>query len=125
MAEDSEKVRKGFYIEKELLKQCDSLLEKANARSRNEFLNQALKFYIGFLTSEKIEDYLLQSFSSVLLSAIWDSENRIARTEFKMAVELSKLTKLIAYSYEIDEEDLDKLQATCVEEVKRIHGGNK
>lgn len=125
MAEDSEKVRKGFYIEKELLKQCDSLLEKANARSRNEFLNQALKFYIGFLTSEKIEDYLLQSFSSVLLSAIWDSENRIARTEFKMAVELSKLTKLIAYSYEIDEEDLDKLQAICVEEVKRIHGGNK
>lgn len=125
MAEDSEKVRKGFYIEKELLKQCDSLLEKANARSRNEFLNQALKFYIGFLTSEKIEDYLLQSFSSVLLSAIWDSENRIARTEFKMAVELSKLTKLIAYSYELDEEDLDKLQATCVEEVKRIHGGNK
>ncbi|MCD7835635.1 MAG: hypothetical protein LUG83_03085 [Lachnospiraceae bacterium] len=29
--------------------QVDSLLQEADARSRNEFVNQALKFYIGYL----------------------------------------------------------------------------
>lgn len=37
------KVRKGFYIEEDLLEQMDGLLEQEDAKSRNEFLNQALK----------------------------------------------------------------------------------
>ena len=37
------KVRKGFYIEEDLLEQMNGLLEQADAKSRNEFLNQALK----------------------------------------------------------------------------------
>lgn len=47
---EKEKVRKAFYIEEDLLEQADSLLRQADVRSRNEFLNQALKFYIGYLT---------------------------------------------------------------------------
>ena len=54
-----EKVRKAFYIEEELLGQVDALLPQADVRSRNEFVNQALRFYIGYLTSEKIENYML------------------------------------------------------------------
>lgn len=58
-SEEKGKVRKGFYIEEELLRQADGLLDVADVKSRNEFLNQALKFYIGYLTSEKIENYML------------------------------------------------------------------
>ena len=54
MMEDKGKVRKGFYIEEDLLEQMDGLLEQADVKSRNEFMNHALKFYIGYLTSEKI-----------------------------------------------------------------------
>ncbi len=49
---------KAFYVEEDLLQQAD-------VRSRNKFLNQALKFYIGYLTSEKIENYMLSTISSV------------------------------------------------------------
>ena len=116
------KIRKGFYIEEELLEQADSLLETANVKSRNEFLNQALKFYIGYLTSSKIENYMLSIISSVMHSTVKDSENRMARAMFKMAVELSKLSHVIAYSQGVDEEALRKLQAKCADEVKRING---
>ena len=44
MGEEKGKVRKAFYIEEELLVQADGLLQQADVRSRNEFLNQALKF---------------------------------------------------------------------------------
>ena len=116
------KVRKGFYIEETLLEQADSLLEQANASSRNEFLNQALKFYIGYLTSEKIENYMLSTISSVMHATVKDSENRMARAMFKLAVETSKLSHVIAYSHGVDENELQKLQGKCVDEVKRING---
>lgn len=116
------KVRKGFYIEEIILEQVDALLEQANASSRNEFLNQALKFYIGYLTSEKIENYMLSTISSVMHATVKDSENRMARAMFKLAVETSKLSHVIAYSHGVDDNELQKLQGKCVDEVKRING---
>ena len=122
MNQDKGRVRKGFYIEAEVLEQVDSLLEKADVKSRNEFLNQALKFYIGYLTSEKIENYMLSSISSVMHATVKDSENRMARAMFKLAVETSKLSHAIAFSHGVDEETLKKLQIKCMDEVKRING---
>ena len=116
------RTRKGFYIEEGLLEQADTLLQKADVRSRNEFLNQALKFYIGYLTSEKVENYMLTMISSVMHATVKDSENRIARALYKLAVETSKLSHVVAYSHEVDDEELKKLQGMCAEEVKRING---
>ena len=121
-SEEKSRVRKGFYIEEELLEQVDSLLSLADVRSRNEFLNQALKFYIGYLTSEKIENYMLSTISSVMHATVKDSENRMARAMYKLAVETSKLSHVIAYSHGVDEEALSKLQGKCADEVKRING---
>jgi len=121
-SEEKSKVRKGFYIEEELLELVDSLLSQADVRSRNEFLNQALKFYIGYLTSEKIENYMLSTISSVMHATVKDSENRMARAMYKLAVETSKLSHVIAYSHGVDEETLLKLQGKCADEVKRING---
>lgn len=116
------KVRKGFYIKEDLLEQVDGLQEQVDVKSRNEFLNQALKFYIGYLTSEEIENYMLSTISSVMHSTVKDSENRIARAMYKLAVETSKLSHVIAYSHGVDEEAFRKLQAKCTDEVKRING---
>ena len=91
-------------------------------RSRNEFVEEALKFYIGYLLAGKAEDYFLQSLSSVLIGTVQDSENRLARMDFKMAVELAKLSQVIAYTHDVDEKSLNKLHAKCVNEVQRING---
>lgn len=120
--EEKSKVRKGFYIEEDLLEQVDSLLQQADVKSRNEFLNQALKFYIGYLTSEKIENYMLSTIASVMHATVKDSENRMARAMYKLAVETSKLSHVIAYSHGVDEETMSKLQAKCADEVKKING---
>ena len=122
MNRESRKTRKAFYIEDDIIKQIDALFLQANVKSRNEFLNQALKFYIGYLTSEKIENYMLSIISSVMHSTVKDSENRMARVMYKLAVETSKLSHVIAYSHGVDEEALKKLQAKCTDEVKRING---
>ena len=122
LEDETKKVRIGVYMEKELVDRADELLDFAGTRSRNEFVAEAVKFYIGYLHSRKAENYLLQTLSSVLTGTVHDSENRLARMDFKLAVELSKLVHVIAYSHDVDEEALHRLHVKCVEEVKRING---
>ena len=53
MGSENAKVRVGIYIEKAILEQADGLLETANVRSRNEFVAEALKFYMGVSSCRK------------------------------------------------------------------------
>ena len=112
MEENGKKSEKHFYVEEELLGRVDALLPQADVRSRNEFVNQALRFYIGYLTSEKIENYMLTTISSVMHATVKDSENRMARAMYKLAVETSKLSHVIAYSHGVDEQALGKLRGS-------------
>ncbi len=116
------KTKFSIRIDTDLLELCEDYIEKDQSLNRTEFIENAIRFYIGFLTSGNIENYMLQSFSSVLTATIRDTENRIARTEFKLAVEIAKLSHVIAYGFKIDEETMKKLQAKCVEEVKKLNG---
>ena len=52
------KVRKGFYIEENLLEQVDGLLEQADVKSRNEFLNQTVN---TIFHTDKINTKILHS----------------------------------------------------------------
>lgn len=122
MGSNEDKTKFSIRVDTELLRQLSECAEKADALSRTELIEDALRFYLGYLKSQKAEDYLLQSLSSVLTSTVHDSENRIARMDFKIAVELSKLCHVIAYSHDIDEQALQRLHLKCLDEVKRING---
>lgn len=117
-----ERVRKGVYLEKDVIEECDRMLTAADARSRNEFIEKALKFYLGYLKTNQAEDYQLQSVSFMVSGTIRGTENRLARMDFKLVVEIAKLAHIMASVYEIDGETLQRLQQKCVEEVKRING---
>lgn len=46
----------------------------------------------------------------------------MARAMYRLAVEISKLFHVIAYSHGVNEEELKKLRVKCMDEVKRING---
>lgn len=116
------RVRKGVYLDEKLIEDCDNMLGAADARSRNEFIEKALKFYLGYLKTNQAEDYQLQSVSSMISGTIRDTENRLARMDFKLAVEIAKLGHIMASVYDVDENTMQKLQQKCAEEVKRVNG---
>ena len=122
MSGNADKTKFSIRVDTELLKLADHYIADSTVQNRTELIEDALRFYLGFLTSRKAEDYLLQSLSSVMTSTVRDSANRIARMDFKLAVELSKLAHVIAYTHEVDGEALRKLHLKCLEEVKRING---
>ena len=117
---DRNQMRKMTHLE--YFKLADTYIRSSTVKNRTELIEDALRFYLGFLTAQKAEDYLLQSLSSVMTGTVQDSENRLARMDFKIAVELSKLSQVIAYSHDIDEDALKRLHLKCLEEVRRING---
>ena len=122
MEKEAAKVRTIFFTETAVLDRCDEQLTRANVESRNEWVTETLRFFCGYLSPKQNENYLLQSLSSFLISTIRDTENRLARMDFKIATELSKLTHVVAHTHAIDEQALSSLHLKCVEEVKRING---
>ena len=120
---NSTKTKFSVRIDSKLVSQMDACLEAANARSRTELMESAIEFYMGYLTSGRIENYLLQSLSGVISSTVKDSENRMARMDFKLAVALYELTQILAYTTGgIDDDTMHRLHIRSIEEVKRING---
>lgn len=122
MGANEDKTKFSIRVDTQLLELGDSCIRDGAARNRTELIGDALRFYLGYLMAGRAEDYLLQSLSSAVTGTVQDSENRLARMDFKIAVELAKLSQVIAYTHDVDEESLNRLHAKCVEEVKRING---
>lgn len=122
MSSNDEKTKFSVRVDTELLELCDDYITKIPKLTRTELIEDALRFYLGYLNTRKAEDYLLHTLSSVLTSTVRDTENRLARLDFKVAVELSKLAHVVAYANDIDKMILDKLHVKCMEEVKEING---
>lgn len=122
MGGNAEKTKFTIRVDTDLVELADTYIRSSTVKNRTELIEDALRFYLGFLTAQKAEDYLLQSLSSVMTGTVQDSENRLARMDFKIAVELSKLSQVIAYSHDIDEDALKRLHLKCLEEVRRING---
>lgn len=74
-----------------------------------------MKFYIGFLNEKGNVNYLAPRITSSVDAVVYDSEKRINRNLFKIAVELGKLCHMVAAANEVDEDTLRELHSMCVQ----------
>lgn len=117
-----EKTKFTIYVEPETMARIEKLYAEDGCTTRTAFIEKAINFYCGYLTSENYKDY----FPSVILTSVkgtLDSfENRMAALLFKLAVEMSMMLHVTAATSEIDEENLLQLRGMCVNEVKKLNG---
>ena len=60
--------------------------------------------------------------TDALRSTVHDSEGRVCRLLFKLAVEQDMVMNVLAAGMEIPQEDLDRLRGRCVRDVKSTNG---
>ncbi len=108
----------------DILKKIEALksLESSDNISRNQIIEDAVNFYFGYMTSELNQDYLCSIIGQKIEGMINKSSDRISRLQFKEAVEMNLLTRLIASQFEIDKTTYDKMRKTAVEDVKATKG---
>lgn len=100
----------------------DKYYEDDNCKSKSEFIERAIQFYSGYLASNQNSQYLSTILTSTLKSIIKESDNRMGRLIFKLAVELAITMNLIAARQDVDKEVLSALRGECIKEVKKING---
>lgn len=111
-----------LWMYPDTLQKVEEIYREDNCESRSEFIEKAVNFYIGYLTSEDKTSYLPSVVTSTLKSIVAESDNRQNRMLFKLAVEIAIMQNLVASSQEIDPLSLERLRGECVKEVGRLNG---
>ena len=120
-------------LEDSLLSNLDSNLGLANCRSRNEYIKKAVQFYNVYIQISSSPDVFSKILGTIVEAKLKytteqlniihkNSTDRLARNQFKIAVELSKINLLLAHALEIDPERMKQWHIEAVEEVKQING---
>lgn len=118
----SNKVKFPLWLYPKTLKDVEIHYKNDNCRSQSEFIEKAIKFYVGYLEEEKNVNYISPLITETVKAQIKGTEQRLARLLFKVAVELGKLSHITAATNDVDDETMRSLQAMCVTEVRKING---
>ena len=117
-----EKVRFQMRIDPETDRKIKTAMPLANCRSQNEFVETALRFYCDYLMANDCTTVLPSVYLHALQGTVQDTENRICRLLFKLAVEQDMMMNVMAAGMEISEATLSDLRGHCVDNVKKANG---
>ena len=121
-SEGSDKRKFALYIDEDTLTEVGNKYVESGCGSRSEFIVEATKFYLGYLAAKNSVKYLLPVMNSIIRDQMQVCEQRTNRNLFKIAVELGKLSHMVAAMSDVDDDTVRDLQAMVVDEVRRING---
>ena len=110
------------YLHPETMEQLEQVYREDGCRSRTEFIEKAVRFYLAYLSASNSQSLLPNSFLSNMKSIVAESDNRLSRLLFKLAVEMAMMVNLLASISDVDDLMLDRLRGECVKEIKKLNG---
>ena len=120
--EHENKTRIPAWLRPSTIRHIDGWLETANCKSRSEFIEKALRFYMGYLGAKDASEYLPDELTATLHEIVTGSANRTNSLLFKCAVEQGIMAHTIAAHFGDAMEDRRALRGYVADEVKRTNG---
>ncbi len=122
MSVPKDKYKFALWLHPDTLSAVKELYRKHGCRSKSEFIEKAIRFYVGYLSAEDDTSYLPNMFLSTMKNIVSESDTKQSRMLFKMSVEMAMMMNVLASIQEIDPMTLERLRGECVKEVKRLNG---
>ncbi len=121
---EKQEVKRRFqlWIKPSTLELTDQYYHIDNCVSRSEFIEKAILFYVGYVSSQQSQDYLADVIPSTVKGIVDESSNRMGRLLFKMAVEQAVISNILAAVCEVNQQELKRLRGQCVQEIRRTNG---
>ena len=120
--EEEKRIKITVWLKPGLISRMDGWLESDNCKSRGEFTEKALRFYMGYLASEDTSEFLSRALVDTLRGIVADNANRLRSLIFKWCVELNMMGHTIAAHFRADPINRRELRAYSVNEVMRTNG---
>ena len=122
MEEHDNKKRTAVWLTPGVIRRMDGWLEEDNCKTRSEFTEKALRFYMGYLATEDTSEYLSRALVDTLRGTLADNENRLCTLLFKLCVEVNMMGHTVAAHFRADPVNRRELRAYAVDEVLRTNG---
>ena len=119
MGKDKEQI--AFRVTPQMKREIDLIMDSDGSRTRNEFLEHAVQFYIDHLL-ERSMTTLPVSVTSAIDGRLGMLEDRLSALQFNNSVELDMLVQIIAGQYDLSPGYLRKLRSDSVKNVKQTSG---
>ena len=117
-----EKYTLTIRMDDEIKQEIQERMDDAHVRSLNAFVLKAIDFYLGYLRQGKNLNYISPILASSIKGEIKNIEHSLSEIIFKMAVQLSMLTQIVADEKDFYPEYLDELQKWCAEKIASTNG---
>lgn len=118
----TEKRKFALRISRDTINRAKKTYKDDNCSSASEFIEKAVLFYLGYLSTQENQDYLARVIPATVKGILDESENRTRRLLFKMAVELAVSENILAAVCDVNQIDLTRLRGQCIQEVRRTNG---
>ena len=111
-----------LWLKPGIVRRMDGWLEEDNCKTRSEFIEKALRLYMGYLATEDTSEYLSRALADTLRGTLADNENRLRTLLFKLCVEVNMMGHTVAAHFRADPVNRRELRAFAVDEVLRTNG---
>ncbi len=120
--DDKNRLKITLWLKPDIVCRMDGWLEEDNCKSRGEFAEKALRFYMGYLATEDTSAYLSRALVDTLRGMMADNGNRLRSLLFKLCVEINMMGHTVAAHFRADPINRRELRAYAVDEVLRTNG---
>ena len=118
----SQKEKFALYLTPEMKARLERRYTDDGSRSLTGFVENAINFYLDYLSANNAGLFLPSSVQSYLDGRLDQFENRMASQLFKQAVEMEMGISVLADCVHLDEAYLRKKRAESVASVKKFNG---
>ena len=117
-----EKIKFALRITPETQQLVKNYYPLDNCQNQSEFIEKAIHFYVGYITSKNSTEFLAPILISALQSMLKNMEDHISRMLFKLAVEIDMMMNVLASELDTRPETLEQMRGRCIQEVKKTIG---
>ncbi len=116
------KNRLALRMKADTKRKIDQWYKATGCRSRNQFVERAVNFYVDHLAVQDDSGTLPRAVLSSLDGRLGMFEDRLSSLMFKHSVELDMVMGILADAYEFTPEDIRRRRADSVRTVKSTNG---
>ena len=118
----SRKEKFAFYLTPEKKALLERRYQEDGSRSLTAFIENAVDFYLDYLSANSAGLFLPTSLKSYLDGRLGQLEDRLSSLTFKQAVEQDMVAGILADAFQFSEDDLHRRRAESVNNVKKTNG---
>ena len=118
----SQKEKFALYLTPEMKARLERRYQEDGSRSLTGFIENAINFYLDYLSANNAGLFLPTSIKSYLDGRMGQLEDRLSSVAFRQAVEQDMVAGILADAYQFSGEDLRRRRAESVQNVRKTNG---